>query len=276
MEKPPLAQQLDRYRSHFVGPHLDLVLASMAMGNTAGQLWEIPDQDAPPLLVLWDQGNNVFYLAGDAQAQSALSALTSLVDQHLRPQALAAGASRFKVRALTPWLEKALPHIFPSIPLHASPALFSVHEGGSRLPIASPAVPNVALVPITSGILRRDSYAYIDQVRDEIGGMWPSEDRFYQHGFGALAVLDDEIICWCTAEYVSSTHCGIGIATSPRYQGRGLATATAAHFVQQAQERGVTPCWECAVANHASVRVAEKVGFVREAEETYWIGELAR
>ncbi len=276
MEHPPLAQQLDRYCSHFVGPHLGLVLASMIAGNTAGHLWEIPEQDASPLLLLWDRGNNVFYLAGDAHAQSALSALTSLVDQRLRPQALAAGASRFKVRALTPRLEQALPDIFPGIPLHASQALFSVHNGGSRLPIAPPAVPGVVLVPITSDILRRDSYAYIDQVRDEIGGMWPSEDRFYQYGFGTLAILDGEIICWCTAEYVSSTYCGIGIATSPRYEGRGVATATAAHFLQQARERGVTPCLECALANHASVRVAEKVGFVCQAEETYWIGEFAR
>jgi len=276
MEQPPLAQQLDRYRGHFVGPHLDLVLASMTMGNTAGQLWEIPEADASPLLLLWDQGNNVLYLAGDAHAQSALSALTSLVDQRLRPQALAARAARFKVRALTPWLEEALPRIFPGIPLHASPALFSVHEAGSRLPIAPPAVPGMSLVPITSDILRRDIYAYIDQVRDEIRGMWPSEDRFDQHGFSTLAVLDDEIICWCTAEYVGPTHCGIGIATSPRYEGRGVATATAAYFVQQARERGVTPCWECALTNHASVRVAEKVGFVCQAEETYWIGEFAR
>ena len=276
MEQLPLAQQLDRYRSSFVGPQLDLVLASMIAGNTAGQLWEIPEQGASPLLLLWDQGNNVFYLAGDAHTQAALSAFTSLMDQRLRPQALAAGSSRFKVRALTPWLEEALPHVLPGIPLHASPALFSVHEAGSRPPIAPPAVPNMALVPITADILRSDSYAYIDQVRDEIRGMWPSEERFDQHGFGSLAILDDEIICWCTAEYASPTHCGIGIATSPRYEGRGLATATAAHFVQQARERGITPCWECALANQASVRVAEKVGFVRQAEEAYWIGEFPR
>jgi len=95
MEHLPLAQQFDRYRSYFVGPHLDLALASMVAGNTAGHLWEIPREDASPLLLLWDQGNNVFYLAGDAHAQPALSALTSVVDQRLRPQALAAGASRF-------------------------------------------------------------------------------------------------------------------------------------------------------------------------------------
>ena len=274
MEQLPLAQQLDRYRSPVMGPQLDLVLASMIAGNTAGQLWEIPEQGASPLLLLWDQGNNVFYLAGDAHAQSALPALTSFVNQRLRPLALTAGAARFKVRALSPWLEEALPQIFPGIALHASPALFSVHDAGSRPPIAPPAVPNMALVPITADILRSESYAYIDQVRDEIRGMWPSEERFYQHGFGSLAVLDGEVICWCTAEYVSPTHCGIGIATSPRYEGRGLATATAAHFVQQARERGITPCWECALANQASVRVAEKVGFVRRAEEAYWIGEF--
>jgi len=274
MDHLALSEQIERHRSRFAGSHLDLVLASMIAGNTAGHLWEIPREDAPPLLLLWDQGNNVFYLAGDADAQSSLSALTSLVDQRLRPQVLAAGATRFKMRALNPWLEEALPRIFPGVPLHVSSALFAVHDAGSRLPVAPPAVSDITLVPITSDILSHDSYGYIDLVRDEIRGMWPSEDRFYQHGFGSLAVLEDEIICWCTAEYVSPTHCGIGIATSPRYQGRGVATATAAHFVQQARQRGVVPCWECALANHASVRVAEKVGFVSQAEETCWIGEF--
>lgn len=104
--------------------------------------------------------------------------------------------------------------------------------------------------------------------------MWPSEERFYEHGFGIVAVLDGEIICWCTAEYVSPTRCGIGIATSPRYERRGIATAAASHFVREARQRGVTAYWECDVTNRGSVRVAEKVGFVRESEETYWIGSF--
>ncbi len=292
MEQPALAEQLDPYRNRFPGLHLEMVLASIVAGNTGGHLWEIPQPDALPLLLLWDKGNNVFYLAGDCRAQSALSSLAEVVALELRPQALAEGAPTFKVRTLTPSEEDGLSQIFPGIALRASPTLFSVFDAsrlgsqsGERPPgtpqgsawvsVTLPALPEAVFIPITPAVLTSGTFAYSDNVRSEIRSMWPSEERFYQYGFGTVAVLHGEIICWCTAEYVSPTQCGIGIETAPRFEGRGVATATATYFVQQARERGVTPYWECSLNNQGSVRVAEKVGFVRLAEETYWIGSFA-
>jgi RimJ/RimL family protein N-acetyltransferase len=104
--------------------------------------------------------------------------------------------------------------------------------------------------------------------------MWPSEEQFYEHGFGVLATQDDEIVCWCTAEYVGPTHCGIGIETTPGFQRRGIATATAVAFVRDARARGITPCWECGASNVASRRVAEKTGFVYAETCAYWIGSI--
>ena len=104
--------------------------------------------------------------------------------------------------------------------------------------------------------------------------MWRSEKQFNTHGFGSIAVLGNAIICFCTAEYVGRTRCGIGIATDDRYQRQGVATAVTAHFVREARARGLTPCWECDATNTASVRVVEKAGFVWQVDETYWIGSL--
>jgi hypothetical protein len=124
MQHAALAAQIERYRAAFPGPHLDLVCASMAAGNTAGNLWALPQGDGPPLLLLWDKGNNVFYLAGEARAPSALARLTEVVDTQLRPHALAAGRPRFRVRALSPDLKPALPTIFARVALRAYPTLF--------------------------------------------------------------------------------------------------------------------------------------------------------
>ena len=65
------------------------------------------------------------------------------------------------------------------------------------------------------------------------------------------------------------------VVDAPRYERRGAATATGARFVQEGQDRGITACWECSVTNYASVRVAEKLGFARQAEESYWVGTFA-
>src|SRR5436305_9796183 len=97
--------------------------------------------------------------------------------------------------------------------------------------------------------------------------MWPSDNRFYERGFGVLAIRADEMICWCTSEYVSASKCGIGIATAPAYQNLGVASVTASRCVEKAWGRGVQPHWECAASNRPSARVAEKVGFTLLGEE---------
>jgi RimJ/RimL family protein N-acetyltransferase len=135
-------------------------------------------------------------------------------------------------------------------------------------------VADIAYLPISPAVLQSGAFAYSDHVLGEIRSMWPSEERFYERGFGVVAVLDHDIICWCTAEYVGPARCGIGIETSPRFEGRGVATATASRFVRLAREQAITPCWECNSTYYGSIRVAEKVGFIRETEEVCWIGSF--
>jgi len=100
------------------------------------------------------------------------------------------------------------------------------------------------------------------------------EERFITQGFGYAAVVQERVICWCTAEYVSAQRCGIGIETVPEYERRGVATATAARFVADAIGRGLTPYWECRRENIGSIRVAEKLGFERLSEERFWIASV--
>jgi GNAT superfamily N-acetyltransferase len=275
MEHLALTEQLEDYEGYFPGAHLELVRASITAGNTAAHLWIVSQVDGAPLLLLWDKGNNVFYLAGECQASLPYPQLAAIVTTQIRPQALAEGKPHFKVRALSAPLEQALSYIFCDVTLHQYPMLFYVHDTEPPRPkIAPPTLADVRIISLTREVLRQRGLAHSDDVRAEIRWMWPSEDRFFTHGFGTLAIMHDQIICWCTAEYVSPQFCGIGIATLPPFERRGVATATAAHFVQQARQRGLTACWECGRDNHGSVRVAEKLGFVRQAEERYWIGSF--
>lgn len=196
-----------------------------------------------------------------------------MVEAQLRPHALAAGRPRFKARALSPSLEPALPAIFARVALRAYPTLFYSATAPPPGAIAPPP-PGVTIVPLSRAALTHRGLAHGEEVRAEIRSMWPSEERFFTDGFGTLAIARDQIIGWCTAEYVDPRRCGIGIATLPPYARRGVATATAARFVREAQRRGIAACWECGAANRGSVRVAEKVGFTRVAAETYWSGSF--
>jgi RimJ/RimL family protein N-acetyltransferase len=263
---------IEAYAAYFPGPHAQLALASIAAGNTTAQLWEAPQATGPATVLLWDKGNNVLYLAGQQPSDSIRRDLAHLIDAQIRPHAIAAGLAFFKVRALTPAFEERLADLFVGIALQELRIFFYGFEQAQPAPVPASAVANMRLVAIDPALLANVELTNIEQVRAEIRSMWPSEERFCARGFGCAAVAQQQIICWCTAEYVSSTRCGIGIATVREYERRGVATATAAQFVREARRRGVTPHWECRSTNIGSIRVAEKVGFTRFSEERFWTG----
>jgi len=262
---------LDRigaYVDYFNGPHIELVVRSATAGNSAARLWTIDQPCGRAVALLWDQGNNVLYLAGELIAESTRSGLTDLIHTCIRPHAIEQGLAYFKTRALTSSLESVLAGLFQDIALRELPSLFySIERAG-----AAPEAAGISVLPIDRALLSNTALADVEHVRAEIQWMWPSAERFYEHGFGWAALVERQVVCWCTAEYVSAERCGIGITTVPEFERRGIATATAGQFVHEAFRRGLTPYWECRSDNPGSIRVAEKLGFQLLARERYWAG----
>lgn len=263
------------YASRFVGQQVEMTIASIAAGNTAAQLWVSSTTDSDPTLLLWDKGNNVLYLSA---AQPTLSeetarALTSLLSEQIRPQALAADRAYFSVSTLPPLPRNAAPKPFSAIAPHQIDKLFFRFTDTPPALVSTPDVNDLHFAPIDRNLLANAQLANAVEVRGEIGQMWPTEEHFWRNGFGVAALVAERIVCWCTAEYVSASQCGIGIATDQAYQRRGIATATADRFVREALLRGMTPHWETAAYNIASRRVAEKLGFTLLEEKMVWAGK---
>jgi len=59
----------------------------------------------------------------------------------------------------------------------------------------------------------------------------------------------------------------IGVVTEPGFRRRGLNTACAAALCRDVRARGHTPSWSTSADNLASLRVAEKLGFVRHRSD---------
>jgi RimJ/RimL family protein N-acetyltransferase len=260
--------QLHAYTGYLVGPHTEMVVSSAAAGNSVARLWAIDQPRGQAMILLWDQGNNVLYLAGELIDEVIQRELTDLLQNSIHPQAIASGLAYFKARALTPSIESVLAELFQDIALRELPSLFYGLERAG----AAPKLDGMRLLPIDRALLANAGLANVEHVRAEIRWMWPSEERFYEHGFGWAALAEQQIVCWCTAEYVGTKSCGIGISTVPEFERRGIATATAGQFVIEASRRGLTPYWECRSDNPGSIRVAEKLGFVLLARERYWAG----
>ena len=266
--------RIPTYAAWFPSPHLELVMASIAAGNTAAQLWEAEQASESAVALLWDKGNNVFYFSGSHISPTTRENFAQLISTHIQPRARAERSPHFKIQALSPALEDALASLFSGVALHEMPTLFYGFTQPRLAQIAAPTVDEIRFIPIDRAFLAAEHLENVARVRAEIRWMWPSEERFYEYGLGHTAVVENQVVCWCTAEYLSAARCGIGIETIPAYERRGVATATAARFVQMCQNRGLTPFWECRANNIGSIRVAEKVGFTRLAEERYWVGEF--
>lgn len=264
--------QIEAYQDYFSGPLATWAIASVAAGNTAGCLWLAEGNGPEPTLLLCDQGNNVFYLAGAAPAPATRDILTRLIAEELRPAAVAQGLARFKVRALAPALEELVSGLFAGADLHAAASAVYLFEASPPSAVPMPALPGFQLLPIDQALLGHAGLEGCREVLEEIRWMWPDPDRFYREGFGVAACVPGAVVGWCTAEYVSPGRCGVGIATVPAFEGQSVATAMAAHFVALCHNRGIVPLWETATANLGSRRVAEKVGFTLAAESESWIG----
>ena len=255
----------------FSDPQAEMVLASIIEENTRAQLW-VAAEPEDGLALLWDKGNNVFYLSGEQVPKEVVNEFSHLVGAEIAERAIAEGLAHFRVRALSEACQRAMVRLFPGINLRRTRQRFYAFRKPQVPAVPVSALREVQFVPIDADLLQRQHLQNLQYVRAEIEWMWPSLARFYERGFGLVALSGETIACSCTAEYASGTKCGIGIGTFPGFRSKGLATATAARFVERCLGRDIIPHWECNAENVASVRVAEKVGFEKIQEATSWSG----
>jgi len=267
-----LIDRIGEYAGHFPGTQSEMVLTSITGGNTQAQLWKSARPENGNVFLLWDKGNNVFYLAGNLTTQDVTDELASLIKIDIRKRAIEEKLLYFKVHALSPSFENAITTIFRGYTLGQTRKLFYAFNKPQVNIVPAPTLEGVEFALIDADFLERDHLQNIQQVKSEIQWMWSSSEKFRESGFGFAALKGGSIICWCTAEYVSRDKCGIGIETQPEFENKGIATSTTAHFVSYCLSHDINPYWECAGDNIGSIRVAEKVGFEKIDEAIFWAG----
>jgi RimJ/RimL family protein N-acetyltransferase len=84
--------------------------------------------------------------------------------------------------------------------------------------------------------------------------------------FGYCLMRGDEILCEAT---VGPPAIGLrepGMITQERHRGKGYATITTAHLIQEIEASGERTYWNCAKQNAASAALARKLGYRIEKE----------
>lgn len=127
------------------------------------------------------------------------------------------------------------------------------------------------MVPVDAALLDSD-VAGVDAID---GWGFGGRQQFLERGFGFCLLHDNRVVCACLSDCVVDGCAEVGISTHPDYRRRGFATATAAAAVEHCLARGITSIgWHCWTRNVASVRTAEKAGFVQVMDHSgleFWL-----
>jgi predicted GNAT family acetyltransferase len=92
-----------------------------------------------------------------------------------------------------------------------------------------------------------------------------------EEGFVACAIVDDEIVAIAHTSARTDKYADIGVFTSEEWRRRGFVTAAASIVAKCIQDAGLTPTWSAGEDNFASLRVAQKLGFIEASRRTYVI-----
>lgn len=145
----------------------------------------------------------------------------------------------------------------------------------AALPVGIPRLPDgFRISEINDRYADLSTLHNFSSVRAEIAACWPGVEDFRRAGFGFVAHDAEKIVCWCTAEYLSTDSCGIGIETVPEFRGHGFATAAATAIVRHCADRAITPHWDAWASNVPSIAVAEKIGLHKTETYTIFVLDL--
>lgn len=95
---------------------------------------------------------------------------------------------------------------------------------------------------------------------------WSNADEFLNKGKGFCIVKGGNAAAWAFSAAVSSEEIDIGIETSENYRHQGLAVIAANMMIKHVLDNGKKPVWACHYTNTASQKLAEKLGFEKNAE----------
>ena len=113
---------------------------------------------------------------------------------------------------------------------------------------------------------------YLAKAATEIqGNGYKTHAAMVTDGIAAGAVVDSNIVAIAHTYAETDLHADIGVSTLEAWREKGFATAAASRVAQEIQARGKVPAWSCGEDNSASMRVAEKLGFIEIGRRTYVI-----
>ena len=235
------------------------VFDSIITGYTNGQIY-VNDLDKPELYVVMDGGNFVLYVGGETNDINEYSKCVKFIQDNILTEDL---KEEFDDHILISYTSetfvKEMKNIFKDSIVHES--FKSLYKYDITKHNQNSLNHELCDIKLIDQELLDSNLENLSELKNEINSMWGSIEPFLKDGFGYCAVTGNKLLSWCTAEFVSSKYCGIGIETVEDVQSKGIGTTVATAFVKKCVEKELIPYWDSWLKNYPSVKIAEKVGF---------------
>ncbi len=238
-------------------------------GRSPGRVF-VDDPHDPATAFIWSRWG-YFYLAGEARHDEFNRALHERLCGELLPQSVALG-ERWPV--LYPFSEAWGEKIGLFL---GDRAYQKLYRRSYTLNLAAFSLHRAWRKKVLPGFcMRRVDQELLAQTGDEIAGpiqaTWISLGAFLSQGLGYCLLHGERVVSLCLACFAARGKLEISINTAEEYRRQGLATLTAAAFIEECLERGLQPNWECWWTNTPSTALAEKLGFEQGVDHPvyYW------
>ncbi len=240
------------------------VFNSIIEGFTPGRIY-LDNVETPNYYVVFDGGNFVLYVGGNITSEDTYKECANFINKSILTDELKTAYDSWILIACDndDWQSGMDKHLDYKT-LHKGSRTLYHHVQKTPLKIELDQTTEIKSIDID---VLNSSLQHVEDLKEEVSSMWGDQESFVKNGFGTCAVTEDNLLSWCTAEFLSQGACGIGIETVEDAQKKGIATAVASAFVNLCYKRNITPYWDSWTKNLASIRVAEKTGF--EKLQTY-------
>lgn len=99
--------------------------------------------------------------------------------------------------------------------------------------------------------------------------VYGAKENFLKIAFGFYAIEKGKICSECEATFTVRGHTELGIITDKDKLGKGFAFAVCVRTLEEIDKRGLKAIWSCDAENLASVKLAEKLGFINPVKYNF-------
>lgn len=238
----------------------NLVVDSIIDGNTPA--WVFTDRaPAPRTALLWNM-QDALLLAGEAENSGLNADLAEIIAERIIPHATGRGIPELSLHYTPEDWEQHIHTVLPG--LDAAMAARRYYRFGKLDPDWRKRIPpGCEIRRIDDRLLKDQRLANSSHVAGWVHSFWRTEMDFLKTGFGYCLVVGAEIASWCLTVYVSASAYELGLATVSTHRRQGFASLAAQACVEHCLSIGGAPHWHCWEENIGSIKVAERVGFVK-------------